>query len=177
MVSPDASTPTTHAKGLAAILDIEASGFGRESYPVEIGFVLPDGQAFCTLIRPSPEWSHWDPQAELVHGITLQTAVDHGRDALDVATVLNERLYGLTLYCDGWAHDFVWLSVLFEAAGLNPSFKLDSLRRLMTEPQVARWDDIKKQVTDEMSLPRHRASSDARILQVALMRLLQTSER
>ena len=27
-----------------AILDIEASGFGRGSYPIEIGYYLPDGQ-------------------------------------------------------------------------------------------------------------------------------------
>ena len=40
---------------------------------------------------------------------------------LEVATLLNERLYGQTLYCDGWAHDYVWLNVLFEAADLTPS--------------------------------------------------------
>jgi len=90
---------------------------------------------------------------------------------IEVATQLNERLQGLTMYCDGWAHDYVWLSVLFEAAGLTPSFKLDNLRALLTEQETRFWDVVKKQVTTEMRLQRHRASSDAKILQHTLMRL------
>src|ERR1700712_1256895 len=92
---------------LPAVLDIEASGFGRDSYPVEVGFVLPDGQTYCTLIKPAAGWTHWDPAAEKVHRIPLQTVVTHGRDVLEVATQLNHRLRGLTIYCDGWAHDYV----------------------------------------------------------------------
>jgi hypothetical protein len=36
------------------VIDVEASGFGRGSYPIEVGFVLPDGEAVCTLVRPRP---------------------------------------------------------------------------------------------------------------------------
>jgi hypothetical protein len=154
-----------------AVLDIEASGFGRDSYPVEVGFVLPDGQSYCTLIRPAPGWTHWDHAAERIHRIPLQTAIAHGRDVIEVATQLNQRLHGLTLYCDGWANDYVWLSVLYEAAGLRPAFKLDNLRALLTEQEAAFWSVVKKQVTTEMRLQRHRASSDAKILQRTLMRL------
>jgi hypothetical protein len=154
-----------------AVLDIEASGFGRDSYPVEVGFVLPDGQTYCTLIRPVPAWTHWDPAAEKVHRIPLATVIQYGRDVVEVATLLNDRLHGLTLYCDGWAHDYVWLAVLFEAAGLTPSFKLDNLRVLLTEQEAAFWGIVKKQVATEMRLPRHRASSDAKILQRTLIRL------
>jgi hypothetical protein len=154
-----------------AVLDIEASGFGRDSFPVEIGYVLPDGEAFCTLIRPAPGWTHWDDSAERLHRISHQTARTHGRDALEVATLLNERLRGMTLYCDGWAHDYVWLSVLFEAADLAPAFKLDNLRALLTDRDAARWAAAKQQVATEMRLQRHRASSDARVLQQTLVRL------
>ena len=83
------------------VLDIEASGFGRGSFPIEIGFVLPDGESFCTLIRPAPGWTHWDPAAERLHRISQATARSHGRDAREVSLLLNERLHGLTLYCDG----------------------------------------------------------------------------
>jgi hypothetical protein len=154
-----------------AVLDIEASGFGQHSYPIEIGFVLPDGETYCSLIRPAPGWTHWDIEAERLHRIPLESARTHGRDAGEVAQLLNDRLRGLTLYCDGWAHDYVWLNVLFEAAGLTPNFKLDNLRRLLTEREAAFWDVVKKQVTTEMRLQRHRASSDARILQRTLIRL------
>ena len=171
MVSATSTHATAPALVAPAVLDIEASGFGRDSYPVEVGYVLADGQSYCSLIRPAPDWTHWDPEAEKVHHIPLQTAVTHGRDVQEVARQLNTRLDGLTLYCDGWAHDYVWLSTLYEAAGLNPSFKLDNLRALLTEQEAAFWNVVKRQVTTEMRLPRHRASSDAKILQHTLMRL------
>jgi hypothetical protein len=154
-----------------AVLDIEASGFGRDSYPVEVGFVLADGSTYCTLIRPAPEWTHWDPAAERLHHIALNTIMEHGRDVAEVAQQLNQRLRGLTLYCDGWAHDFTWLGVLFEAAGSSPSFKLDNLRALLTDQEAAHWGVVKMQVAKEMRLQRHRASSDAKILQSTLIRL------
>lgn len=34
------------------MLSIEASGFGRGSYPIDIGFVLEDGEARCMLVQP-----------------------------------------------------------------------------------------------------------------------------
>jgi len=171
MTSASAPPATGAALDMPAVLDIEASGFGRDSYPIEVGFVRPDGQTYCTLIRPAPAWTHWDPAAEKVHRIPLATVIRHGRDVTEVATQLNERLQGLTMYCDGWAHDYTWLNVLFEAAGLTPSFRLDNLRALLTEQEAAFWGVVKKQVATEMRLPRHRASSDAKILQHTLMRL------
>lgn len=171
MTSATPSTAAGPALDAPAVMDIEASGFGRDSYPIEVGFVLPDGQSYCTLVRPAPDWTHWDPAAEKIHRIPLATIERHGRDVLEVATQLNRRLAGLTLYCDGWAHDYVWLSVLFDAAGLTPSFKLDNLRVLLTEQEAAFWGVVKQQIATEMRLPRHRASSDAKILQRTLVRL------
>ena len=162
-----AGPPAAPPDGVA-VLDIEASGFGRNSYPVEVGFVLPDGRSYCTLIRPAPAWTHWDPRAEDMHHITLDMARRHGRDAAEVAAVLNHELRGRTLYCDGWAHDYVWLSVLYDEAGTSPAFKLDNLRALLTDGQAARWAQIKAQVSAELKLERHRASSDARVLQRTL---------
>ena len=31
---------------LPIIIDIEASGFGRGSYPIEIGYHMPDGESY-----------------------------------------------------------------------------------------------------------------------------------
>jgi len=153
------------------VLDMEASGFGRDSYPIEVGYVLPDGQAYCTLIRPLPTWTHWDPEAARVHRITLSMLHANGRSAAVVAQHLNDHLDGQTMYCDGWAHDYPWLALLFEAAQMTPSFRLENLRMLLSEREAAYWDVLKRQVTQEMRLQRHRASSDAKILQRTLMRL------
>jgi len=153
------------------MLDVEASGFGRHSYPIEIGFVLPDGHAFCTLIQPTPDWTHWDAAAEQVHHITRALLVRRGRPALEVAHLLNERLDGLVVYSDGWANDYSWLGVLFDAVGLSPRFRLENLRALLRDDEADRWHSVKREVALERGPQRHRASADARVLQLTLQRL------
>jgi hypothetical protein len=153
------------------VLDIEASGFGRHSYPIEIGYVLSDGRARCTLIRPLPEWTHWDTDAEQVHHITRSALIEHGRSAKVVAAMLNDDLAGQTVYCDGWAHDYTWLGALFEAADASPLFKLESVAHLLDEARLQRLPLAQKQAMTDLGLARHRASSDARALQLALERL------
>ncbi|MDO9314884.1 MAG: hypothetical protein Q7T97_10110 [Burkholderiaceae bacterium] len=153
------------------VLDIEASGFGRDSYPIEIGYVLPDGGSYCTLVRPEANWTHWDPEAQRLHHIARATAVQHGRPPIDIARHLNYALFGQTVYSDGWANDYSWLGTLFDAAELSPSFHIENLRALLSEAEAENWHAIKDQVSRELNLRRHRASSDARLLQMTLMRL------
>ena len=156
---------------LPCVLDIEASGFGRGSYPIEIGFVLPDGTAYCTLIVPDDDWTHWDGDAERMHGISRSLLQRHGRSAHEVAVELNHRLAGRTVYCDNWAHDYAWLARLFESAGISPGFKLRHLRELMTENAAERFDDTRDLVARNLQLRRHRASSDARVLQLSVAKV------
>ena len=61
-----------------AILDIEASGFGDDGYPIEVGVVLPNGRKYCSLVTPEPEWIHWDEGAAKLHGITRTMLATHG---------------------------------------------------------------------------------------------------
>lgn len=125
-----------------AILDLEASGFGRHSYPIEAGYVPPDGRSCCTLIRPEPDWTHWDAGAEQVHGISRDTLQRHGCSAAEVARLLNEALDGQVVDTDDWAHDY---------------------------PED--WDDAKQKVSREAGTRRHRASQDARLLQMTWRRV------
>ena len=167
---PAADPAAAHAP-LPCVLDIEASGFGRGSYPIEIGFVLPDGTAYCTLIVPDAGWTHWDDDAERMHGISRSLLARHGRSAHEVAVELNHRLSGRTVYCDNWAHDYAWLARLFESAAISPSFKLRHLRELMTENAAERFDDTREIVARNLQLRRHRASSDARVLQLSVAKV------
>ncbi|MBT9487785.1 MAG: hypothetical protein IV093_09780 [Rubrivivax sp.] len=155
-------------------LDIEASGFGRHSYPIEVGYVRDDGLAWCTLIRPLPEWTHWDDAAARMHGIPRDALLMHGRAPAAVARALNEGLAGRTVYCDGWAHDYTWLNALFEAAGFAPSFKLESVQRLLDDQHLPALDPALQRLRAGSAQQRHRASSDARVLQQALDMVLQT---
>jgi hypothetical protein len=163
--------PSTVGDDPPCVIDIEASGFGRDSYPIEVGFVLPSGRGVCTLVRPPAQWAHWDPAAERVHGITRAMAVRHGRDPAVVADLLNEHLGGRTVYCDGWAHDYPWLAALFEVAQRTPRFRLEHLRALLDDGQAQALQAVRAQVLAELGLTRHRASSDARVLQLALCRV------
>ena len=153
------------------IIDVEASGFGARSYPIEVGLVLPDGQAFCSLIRPAQDWKHWDESAEKVHKVQRDTLFSHGRPPVEVAWEINQRLRGMTVYCDSWYHDFNWLSRLFDAADATPAFRLEDLRVLLNQAEADAWHVTKILVQDEMKLDRHRASNDARVLQATLMRV------
>lgn len=154
-----------------SIIDIEASGFGRGSYPIEIGYVLGDGRSGCMLVRPTADWQHWDGTAEALHHISRDVLMMRGRPVEAVAEKLNADLAGLTLYSDGWGNDFTWLSALFEAAGRTPTFKVDSLLSLLTEDEIGRWDETKRAVFGAADQARHRASSDARLLQETVARV------
>jgi hypothetical protein len=159
-----ASPPTA----LVPVLDIEASGFGRGSYPIEIGYVRGDGQAWCTLVVPAADWVHWDAAAEAVHGIRRDLLLAHGRTVAAVAQQLNDALAGLTVYCDGWAHDYAWLARLFDEAGLAPRFRLESVARLLAEHELAALDKARCLALATLGAARHRASNDARALQQAI---------
>lgn len=154
-----------------AILDIEASGFGLGSYPIEVGFVQPNGQTWCSLVKPQTDWQHWDPNAATVHNITREQLQQNGRSPTEIVDVLNERLRGMTVYTDAWAHDYTWLNRLYEAADRSPTFKLESLRALLSDSEAAAWHEVKRGVAIQSGLERHRASADARILQQTWMAL------
>lgn len=161
--APPATVPT--------VLDVEASGFGRNSYPIEVGFILPDGVTFCTLIRPLPEWTHWDEQAAQTHNIPRDMLLLRGLPVVEVAWRLNDMLRGQTVYSDGWANDYSWIGALFDAADMTPAFKLENLRRLLTEEEAEKWHAVKAQIAEERGTQRHRASADAQLLQMTFQRL------
>jgi hypothetical protein len=154
-----------------AILDVEASGFGRGSYPVEVGYVLEEGSSQCMLVRPAPDWDHWSPAAEKLHRIRRADLLEYGLPTTVVADELNHHLSGRTLYTDAWGHDYSWLAMLYDAAGRAPTFRLESLLSLLTDSEVARWSALKEQVATVLGLPRHRACADARLLQATFRKL------
>jgi hypothetical protein len=154
-----------------AILDVEASGFGRGSYPVEVGYVLSDGESQCMLVRPAPDWNHWSPAAEGLHRIRRADLLEYGLPTVAVADELNHRLCGRTLYTDAWGHDYSWLAMLYDAARRAPTFRLESLQALLTDSEITRWAALKEQVATVLGLPRHRACADAHLLQATFGKL------
>jgi hypothetical protein len=150
------------------IIDIEASGFGRGSYPIEIGYHMPDGQSWCSLVRPAADWVHWDSSAEAVHGIHRDLLFRHGRTPEEICLALNFALRGQPVYCDAWAYDYVWLSRLYDEATLPMTYRLKDLRELLGECEQRHWHETRDLIERRLQLRRHRASGDARILSETL---------
>jgi hypothetical protein len=157
------------------IVDVEASGFGGHSYPIEIGLALEGGAKFCTLISPAPDWTHWDSEAELVHRVSRDILETYGKPLHEVAQFLNEILHGKTVYTDGWVVDKPWLTTLFHAAGVAMAFNVSSLEMILSEAQMAAWHETKDKVIVDLELKRHRASYDALIIQETYKRTLSES--
>lgn len=159
---------------LPILLDIEASGFGRGSYPIEVGLARPDGSACAFLIHPLDEWVHWDPKAELLHGISRARLVREGHPVVEVARWLNDELSEAGVaYSDSWGYDNTWLSLLFHHAGMLPRFRLEALRRLLCDQQLSQWKATKEALVRECDIKRHRAGADARLLQLTYERTRQ----
>jgi len=154
-----------------AIIDLEASGFGRGSYPIEVGVALADGSVFSELIRPPEHWVHWSEDAEAIHGITRPQLMEHGKTPREVAMQLNDLLKGQVLFSDAWSFDSSWIGRLFDEAGLVQRFKIDTLNRLLTEEEMTRWSDTKDAIIAELGLPLHRAANDVEILKATFKRV------
>ncbi len=147
------------------IVDVEASGFGGASYPIEVGLSMACGQRYCSLIKPDALWTHWDESAESVHGISRGTLEEKGKSVLVVANELNCILDGCVVYTDGWVVDEPWIIRLFDTAKVRRRFRMYDIQTIMSEPQMERWHRVKQQVMKQLKLTRHRASNDARIIQ------------
>ena len=97
--------------------DCEASCIG--GLPIEIGWAFIDTsrggiQSESHLVRPPLHWDMkpvWDPDAEKLHGISLEQLLAQGRPPLEVARRMNDsrfRKRQLATACFGF-HPKLWL--------------------------------------------------------------------
>lgn len=161
------------------IIDVEASGFGSNSYPIEVGLALEPGQRYCTLIRPADHWRHWDEQAESVHRISREQLSINGRPVTEVAHELNHRLKNKIVFSDAWGVDNAWVIALYAAAGMDKTFSLSPLEMILSEKQIDLWMQTRDAVVKDLGLQRHRASNDSWIIQETYVRtrLMTSQER
>jgi hypothetical protein len=103
-------------------IDFEASGIAPDSYPIEVAVVFTGGE-YQALIQPASYWDHWSYDAQDMHQITREQLVNEGTPAIQVAERMNHLFDGKTLCSDNPA-DCFWLDVLYEAAGIDPTFEV-----------------------------------------------------
>jgi len=162
---------TNHECYKPCVIDIEASGFGRGSYPIEVGFVTSNQSLGCCLIKPINSWLHWSEEAESLHGIQRSLLKEKGKTLVWVAQWLNKNLNGVTVYSDAWANDMSWIGKLFEEAEVIQQFKIESILNLLSEEEKEQWTPLYHQVLSETTTVRHRASADALNIQQTYLRL------
>ena len=150
---------------IPTISEVESSGVGASSYPIEVGVINQSGKKFCNLIKPQNDWTHWDARAESLHGISRQLLAQKGLPVQEVCLQLNQFLMGQTVYSDGWVVDDTWLIKLFNAAKVVMQFHVSSLEMILNETQMSQWHSTKDKLFQKMKEPRHRASSDAALIQ------------
>ncbi len=157
------------------IIDFQGSGFGSASYPIEVGFSGRHGEGWCSLIQPEAGWDQWDAEMAKRHAIRRETLVERGKPILYIAEQLNFFLNGRTVFSQFRHQDYIWMARIFTIAGVQPRFKLMDLCDIINHEQEIGWSVARAAVVKELGMPRNRASSRARILQLTWLRTYDAS--
>lgn len=152
------STPIFSASDV--VVDIEASGLGEDSYPIQIGWAALDQSAIGEfLISPHSSWEAWDELAEGVHGID-RADLAGGMSVCEAAEKLCRELSGTTLYCDAPGFDQYWLERLFLAAGYTSC--PFTVRHIREGVSLQHRQELARALEE---VPRsHNATEDARLI-------------
>ncbi len=159
---------------IPTILDVEASGSGPGSYPIEVGVATGDGKTHCFLIKPAAQWLHWDDTEEANHQLSRDILLAAGKEPQDVALSLNTILKGQVVYCEKWGMAMTWMSLLYYSARVPQLFTIEALQSLARRPAADTWNRLRQEVLMELNPQRRRASTDALVLQRTYLRSLQT---
>lgn len=151
------------------IIDVEASGLGPDSYPIEIAVFDNQGLSESFLLNPETAegWDHWDPIAEeSIHGISYEKLISEGEDVFLSIIKLNRILDGKTVYSDALESDLFWINRLFEQALDRPmTFSVKSIYSLFKPEFLEDVRDNKDILMGEIS---HRALDDCKSIYQAI---------
>ncbi len=142
-------------------IDLEASGLGSKSWPVEVGWTFENGETQSLLIRPHDSWTEeaWDAQAEALHGLSRARLEEEGIEARAVCMALNEAFDGARVYSDAPDWDGFWFYRLFQAAGVRQQFSLRDFYDVFKNMPADQLDAIVEKANERA--PRaHRAIPD-----------------
>jgi DNA polymerase III subunit epsilon len=152
------------------ILDIEASGLHKDSFPIEIAYGDPkDSWVTSSLIRPHPTWNNglWDQEAITLTGILpelLQCAPLATQVTKNVAKDLSQADLILS---DAPAWDARWLNRLLDLNPTPVNIKIEDFRAT-----INKFNPLRKYLSTYKCLniydkSEHRAGGDViRLLRV-----------
>ncbi len=149
-----------------AFIDLEASGLGPQSWPIEIGWGFLGWSPRAMLIKPADNWkmAAWEKSAEELHHISIDELLRGGKPPLEAALILNAALGGSDVYSDAPDYDGFWLYRLYEAAGVKANFKLLDIASLLEPLNVDPPSLVKR--AEAIEPHTHRADQDVRHMMV-----------
>lgn len=112
------------------IIDVESTGLGVDSHPIEVGFLSLTGESDDFLINPLSveHWTHWDFNSQDIHGISRDECIRDGLSVFDAAVRLNNQLNGCLVISDYAGHDSNWIDMIFEEANIERLFRIIDIR-------------------------------------------------
>jgi len=172
------SEPRTEQGRQIAFIDLEASGLGSKSWPIEIGWAFSDWPVRSMLIKPADTWSltAWEKSAEELHRITPDKLIREGTPVLEAALVLNAAFASAHVYSDAPDYDGYWLYRLYEAAGVRANFKLFDFAELIKPLAKSTPIELVGRA-QELEPHTHRAAQDVRHLQTIYRLALEEAGR
>jgi len=149
------------------IIDFEASGLGRESYPIEVAW--GKGKQSVTSFLLNPEcmdgWTDWDVRSSEFHRISRDKLIKKGEDPKRVAEQMVRELAGKTVYSDEPRYDNMWKDRLLQDSGYDPEcIRIKNLKYFLdrmvkaTAPKM-RFTDLLEEFSAKTETP-HRAGPD-----------------
>lgn len=146
------------------VIDFEASGLDKRSYPIEVG-ITNGKDCYSSLIKPFDTWQYWSNDAEAIHRIPRNQLLEQGEKAELVANSLNNHLNGDVVYCDAIAWDTFWCQVLFSYTGIHQQFELRTIESLLSDEQhLAQYLMVKDELEASGRYVAHRALDDAKLI-------------
>lgn len=153
-------------------LDLEASGFGAESYPIEVGVVsVSTRQAQSWLLKPPEVWlkhGYWSVDSEKVHGLSQKILEAEGQDLEKVAAALIRVCSGRLVLSDARKYDCAWLQRLWDVLGYKDApFEVDSFHDVAAYMAQSAFSDPEaaleraRDAAEKRFPHRHRAEVDA----------------
>lgn len=156
------------------VIDFEASGLSKQSYPIEVG--LTNGSTeYQSLIKPMQHWLYWSYASGAVHKIKRAELLTDGTEALKVAQRLNELATNQIVYCHSVQWDGFWCNALFSDNGIKCAFEIRDIQELIADSDSTLEAFLNAQTILQSSqkFTAHRALDDALVIWKALTAALK----
>ncbi len=149
------------------IIDFEASGLSKSSYPIEVAWGDSMKTVTSYLLNPEKmdDWTDWNLKSFEFHGIPRDDLVKKGKDPRRVASHMIDELAGKTVYSDEPKFDNMWKDRLLIDSGYDPALiRIKNLKYFLNKmikihSPGKRFVDLFQEFSTKKSTC-HRADSD-----------------